>query len=191
MEEEIWKDIEGYEGIYQVSNLGRVKSLSKYVNYRDGRKRFYPEKILALGIGGKNHKIEGYGYYHVGLTNKEGKYTSKNVHRLVAKAFVKNPDPENFKEVNHIDKNKLNNRADNLEWCDRKTNNHYSKVTERLNESKKRAVDQYDMNWNFIQTISGVREAARIVGDAHCNISRCCNGEQEYCKGFKWKWHED
>ena len=94
--------------------------------------------------------------------------------------------------INHIDENKLNNRADNLEWCNRKINNHYSKVTERLNESKKKAVDQYDMDWNFIQTISGVREAARIVGaKCHDNISRCCNGEQKYCKGFKWKWHED
>lgn len=192
MEEEIWKDVEGYEGLYQVSNLGRVKSLDKYVNCKNNHKRLIHGKILVPGIGGKNHKIEGYGYYHVGLTNKEGKHISKNVHRLVAKAFVKNPDPENFKEVNHIDENKLNNRADNLEWCNRKTNNHYSKVTERLNESKKRAVDQYDMDWNFIQTISGVREAARIVGaKCHDNISRCCNGEQKYCKGFKWKWHEE
>ena len=191
MEEEIWKDIKGYEGLYQVSNLGRVKSLDKYVNCKNNHKRLIPGKILAPEVGGKNYKIEGYGYYHV-MLYKERKGSSKNIHRLVAETFVINPDPENFKEINHIDENKLNNRADNLEWCNRKINNHYSKVTERLNESKKKAVDQYDMDWNFIQTISGVREAARIVGaKCHDNISRCCNGEQKYCKGFKWKWHEE
>ncbi len=109
---EEWKDIKGYEGLYQISNLGRVKSLPKV---RDLYFRT-DERILALST----HK----GYLQVGL-HKNNKRKLYRVHRLVAETFI--PNPNNYKEVNHKDCNKQNNYIDNLEWCDRKYNVSYSK----------------------------------------------------------------
>lgn len=101
--EEIWKDIQGYEGLYQVSNLGRVKSLARL----DTRGQRVSEKILKLG----KHRA---GYFRVNLY-KNGKMKQYLVHRLVALAFI--PNPENKEQVNHIDGNKQNNVIENLEWC--------------------------------------------------------------------------
>lgn len=102
--QEIWKDIKGYEGLYQVSNLGRVKSLP--------RKNVTKEKILN---GGNN----GDGYIKVSLSNK-----LYYVHRLVAEAFIPKIEGKNF--VNHIDENKSNNNVNNLEWCTNKENINHS-----------------------------------------------------------------
>jgi len=102
-EEEIWKDIDGYEGIYQVSNMGRVKSLERL----SIQKHLVPEKIL-------NGFIHGYGYPVVDLY-KDGVRKRYYVHRLVATAFV--PNPRNLNEVDHLDRNTSNCRADNLRWC--------------------------------------------------------------------------
>lgn len=104
--EEIWKDIEGYGGLYQVSNLGRIKSF----------KQNKLGKILRMQI---THD----GYYTVGLS-KDNYSKQCKVHRLVAKAFI--PNTNNLLEINHKDKNKLNNNVDNLEWCTRQYNCRYS-----------------------------------------------------------------
>lgn len=104
---EVWKDIEGYENKYQISNLGRVKSLSRKIS---NGKSFYlsKEKILKSSIGTT-------GYYFVNLN-----YVSKKIHRLVAKTFIPTIEGKNY--VNHIDGNKLNNKSDNLEWCTNQEN---------------------------------------------------------------------
>lgn len=103
---EIWKDIEGYEGLYQVSNLGRVKSLSRHCPSKGGSIRRVQERQLRF-------KTDRYGYLCLGLNNA-GK-THFTVHRLVAAAFIPNPDLKPC--VNHIDGVKTNNHIDNLEWC--------------------------------------------------------------------------
>ena len=110
--EEIWRDIKNYEGLYQISNLGRVKRL-RFINRH---LNFEKEKIL------KPYKDGGNYYFVIGL-HKDGKRKYKAIHRLVAETFI--PNPNNYPVVNHKDENKLNNRIDNLEWCTHKYNSNY------------------------------------------------------------------
>ena len=117
--EEIWKDIEGYEGLYQVSNLGRVKYLPKYNTKKEG--------IMAYTIRS--------GYRNL-ILRKNGKRKSKQIHRLVAQAFISNPENKPF--VNHKDFNRQNNIVENLEWVTQKENVHWS-----INNMKKRKKCSY------------------------------------------------
>ncbi len=113
LEQEIWKDIDGYEGIYQISNLGRLKSLERKINYGN---RILKEKILKSPVA-------NIGYCMVNLY-KDNSRKLVLIHRLVAVAFI--PNPKNKLEVNHIDSNKLNNKAENLEWATKRENlTHY------------------------------------------------------------------
>jgi len=113
---EEWKDIKGYEGLYQISNYGNVRSLDKYVNHSRKGKRLIKGKIMSATDNGNGYKI-------VGL-KKDGKRRNHYIHRLVADAFIPNPDKKNC--VNHIDYNRSNNNANNLEWCTTKENIHHS-----------------------------------------------------------------
>ena len=122
---EIWKDIEGYEGLYQVSNFGRVKSLDRYV-LRNGNSLFVKGIVLS--------QLNNRGYLTVRLCNS-GKYKNYFVHRLVACAFVENLN--NYTEVNHIDEDKHNNDFRNLEWCDRKYNVNYGSRADKFSNSMK------------------------------------------------------
>lgn len=121
---EVWKDIEGYEGLYQVSNMGRVKSLGA-TNRVGWHLR---EKILK-------QTIEPKGYLKVGL-RKNNKIQTVRVHRLVANAFL--PNPFNLPQVNHKDENKTNNHVENLEWCTNKYNNNYGSKPKKSAEAAKR-----------------------------------------------------
>lgn len=123
--QEIWKDIEGYEGLYQVSNFGRVKSLDRYV-LRNENTLFV--KVIVLS------QLNIRGYLAVRLCNS-GKYKNYFVHRLVANAFIHNDN--NYSEINHIDENKHNNHVDNLEWCDRKYNVNYGSRADKFSNSMK------------------------------------------------------
>lgn len=124
--EEIWKDIIGYEGLYQVSSLGRVRSLDRYVKYSNGQIHLHKGKVLSL-------VKSNLGYLLVSLCCN-GKYKSISVHRLVAQAFIENPD--NLPEVNHRNEDKTDNRVENLEFCDRSYNNNYGSRKDKERDTK-------------------------------------------------------
>ena len=123
---EEWRPIEGYEGLYEVSSYGRVRSLDKYVKSGYGSYRLRKGKILSPGIRPD-------GYLFVNLTYN-GKHKTITVHRLVAQAFL--PNPDNLSEVNHKDEDKSNNRVENLEWCDRKYNLNYGSRKDKVRDTK-------------------------------------------------------
>ena len=126
MIEEIWKPVIGYEGLYEVSNTGRVRSLDMYVKNGHCSYRLHKGKVLSPS---KNTD----GYLQVGLCCN-GKYKKCLVHRLVSQAFL--PNPDNLPEVNHKDEDKTNNRVENLEFCDRKYNLNYGSRQDKVRESK-------------------------------------------------------
>ena len=165
MTNEIWKDIAGYEGLYQVSNLGRVKSFHRN-----------KEKIM-------NPRTNGDGYKNIQLCNAGVKKVF-SVHRLVAEAFI--PNPENKPCVDHIDTNSLNNNVENLRWVTIKENNNnpitIAKQKDRLksynNNRKIRVIKFKYKDYNNIEIFDSVLDAAKSVNDSSTNISRVC---KKYC----------
>jgi hypothetical protein len=144
MDKEIWKDIPDYEGYYQISNYGRVKSLSRF-QWNGFKKWKSKEKMLKYGIGTS-------GYYFIILC-KNSITTNKMVHRIVGKVFIDNP--LNKKEINHIDGNKLNNKFDNLEWLTPKENSRH--FWEKLDSSKLRKERSFRMMGNKISIKNNLR----------------------------------
>lgn len=182
MEEE-WRDIAGYEGLYKVSNMGRVKSLG---NGNSNNSNNCKERILKS----VKHKD---GYLLIDLC-KEGKRKGHRVHRLVAQAFIDNPD--NLPEVNHKDENKENNCVSNLEWCDRKYNINYGTRTQKVAELNRNSqkvskpiMAIHKIN-GLILTFPSAREASRQVGVPVSNISACCNGRLKSAGKYIWKYAE-
>lgn len=183
--DEIWKDIKGYEGIYQVSNLGRVRSLDR-VNER-GRKK----KGMLL-----KPKLKRDGYVDVHLTFKDkGKDQNIKIHKLVAEAFM--PIPEELKkwygtqylQINHKDENKQNNCVDNLEWCTAQYNSMWGTKRERQKEKIKKSVMQYDMDGTFIKKWDSIKDATySIVGHNSGRIIDCLKGRSTSAYGYKWKY---
>lgn len=181
---EVWKDIYfeengieyDYKGIYQVSNLGRIKSLERI----DGSNRHTKEKILKI----YNNR---YGYKYIRLS-KNGNIKYFTIHRLVAHVFIKNDNPKEKKYVNHIDENKENNNVDNLEWCDSKYNSNYGTRNERIANTKlfNKKIAQYDTDENLIKIYNCIRQAERETGVSHQTICACCKGKQKTSGGYIW-----
>lgn len=168
---EIWKDIPGYEGLYQVSNLGKVKSL---YNYR--------------GIGNLLKPKLKNNYYQVGLRkNNIRKWVS--IHRLVAKTFISNPN--NLPQVNHKDENKLNNNADNLEWCSALYNNIYGNRISKVKEKLEKPIIQYDTEGNVIKKWNSLKEASETLNISKGNISCCLNGKYKQTHNFMFKFDSE
>lgn len=185
---EIWKDIQGYEGKYQISNIGRVKSL-----YLINRQAKIPrEKILAYG-----YNQQGYPFVQLSKNGKVGKHLS--IHRLVAMHFM--PNPNNYPVVNHINGIKTDNRVENLEWCTQKYNiqqsfkNGQQKPTWKgktgIENPNSKKVRQYDLEDNFIKQWDCLRDVQRELKIFAISISRCCKGNQETAGGYKWRYAND
>lgn len=182
-EKEIWKDIEGFEGLYQISNMGNVKSLERTVwDSVRGYYRTVPERILKARKASND-------YLQVQLC-KDGRAKGYLMHRLVASAFLENP--MGYTEVNHIDEDKTNNCADNLEFCSRSYNNTYNdrakKVGKKVAEKLSKPVIAIDKRTGLIVEFSSAHEAERQTGIAHQNINKCCQGKLKSCGGFYWHY---
>lgn len=182
--EEIWKPIKGYEGLYEVSNLGRVKSLSRKSTYTG---RMYETKILKPHV---NTKM----YLDVDLC-RNGVQKRHRIHRLVAEMFI--PNPNNKPQVNHIDCDKSNNRIDNLEWCDNSENqkhafanglNHRGKFGE---SPKAKVVLQYTLDGVLVQEWDSITRIKHERGYCDSFISHCCKGKCNKAYNYIWKYKED
>ncbi len=175
---EVWKDIEGYEGFYQVSNLGRVRGLDRYVNDKRYGKRFKKGTIFT-----PCRRKRGQQYLAVILT-KDCIAKTHSVHRLVAKAFI--PNPDNKSQVNHLDEDPTNNRVDNLEWATSKENLNYNGRQQRIEQPKKKRVNAYDKQGNLVYSFESIREAGRH-GFSREAISHHLNGKAKSSGGYVWK----
>ena len=179
---EEWKDIKGYEGLYQVSNKGRVRSLKH-------------DKMIKP-IQHSN------GYLFVNL-HKDGSRIHTSIHRLVANAFI--PNPDNKPCVGHKNTIKTDNSIDNLEWCTYLENNNHPITRYRRSKTKKgippskntmdalikkmsKKVYQYTIDGIFLKSWNSVREASKNVGTFESNISFCCKHSNRTCKGYKWSY---
>ena len=171
-EREIWKDIEGYEGLYQVSELGRVRSLDR----EDAQGRPIKGTVLADSSSVR-------GYRRVSLW-RDGDVKNKLIHRLVATAFLDNPD--NFPQVNHKDENKANNAVSNLGWWSALYNNMYGTRNKRVAKANEHPI--------YVVTNSGhhyffgsVKKASELLGLNHSRVSKCLRGKAKHHHGYTFE----
>lgn len=184
---EIWKDIEGYEGIYQVSSLGRVRSLPRVVYIRHQSGKVWPREEKGIIMA---QKLQNTDRLQVCLRKVvDGKRHRRTfyVHRLVAVAFV--PNPDNKSTVNHINEDHHDNRAENLEWMTKKENNQYGTHSERCGKALRMSVEQLTADGKHIAYFDSISQAATETGCPISSIHRCCRGEQENTKGYKWRYN--
>lgn len=168
---EIWKPVAGYEGLYEVSNTGRVKSTP-----RCGTKG----RILKQNVGAR-----GYARVELSKGNRQKKHF---VHRLVASAFI-GPIPDGL-QVNHIDENKLNNRADNLNFMTAKENINWGSGRKKCEAAHRKRVACFGCDGTIIAEYQSITEAARATGASLGGISECCHGKREKLKGVIYKFVE-
>lgn len=171
---EIWKDIEGYEGLYQISNFGKVKSFRPW-NRSFGEK----ERILKPTINAN-------GYEQVTLYRSQSDRHKFLVHRLVAKAFIENP--EHLEAVNHKDENPRNNQVYNLEWCTLSYNNAYGTARVRGSITKGQRVQQLTVNGVLLATYESLQIASEITGIRKHAIKDCCSGHCQTGHGYVWRY---
>ena len=174
--EEEWKDIAGYEGYYQVSNLGNVRSLDRVVNYADGRTAKYKGQKIAINTRPN-------GYLKVNLY-KDHKMKNLTVHRLVAEAFI--PNPIKYPVINHKDENKTNNHADNLEWCTNAYNSNYGTAKKRWAAKNSESVKGTHFSTGEVIYLKSMTEGGKH-GFSQQGISDVCLGKYKYHRGYSFE----
>lgn len=163
--QEVWKDVKDYEGLYKISNLGKVKSIAN-------------NKYLKVNTTGE--------YAYVGLYKNKRK-TNKKIHRLVAENFIDNPN--GYLYVNHKDENKWNNSVNNLEWCTQKYNCNYGKRNEKMRRSKnKYKIKQIDLDGKILKIWEDVLELKNNTKYNIRVIRSCCEHKCKTCYGYKWEY---
>lgn len=188
MENEIWKDITGFEGYYQIGNLGSIKSIDRIIPTRRGVGKFIAGKILKPHLGTN-------GYLYVNLS-KNGIHYTKTIHSILSNEFI--PNPENKPEVNHKDGIKHHSYESNLEWCTHSENGLHAYRMGlstspnkgkfgSLNHRSKRII-QLNLNGTKIESFGSVREANRVTKISNGHISECANGIRMSAGGFIWKY---
>jgi hypothetical protein len=172
--DEIWKDIQGYEGYYQASNLGRVRSLNRI-------------KCNGHKLSGKILKpsADKDGYLHVVLSADKVN-TSYQVHRLIASAFIENK--ERKPEVNHLDEIKTNNTPENLCWCTRKENMNHGTNIERTSHKNRKSVIQLTLGMKPLKVWDSISDVSNNLGYGQGYISNCCNKKCESAYGYIWRF---
>lgn len=169
--EEIWKDVTGFEGLYKVSNHGRVKS------FRASAKLGRPKEFIL-----RPYKINS-GYDVVTLYSKERRVKFQ-VHRLVATEFI--PNPSNLPCVNHKDENKINNHVDNLEWCTYQYNNNYGTARVRTAEARARKVAQKTLDGRLLAVYASPTIASSLLGHKRRTVTDWC--KTGYGAGYRWEY---
>lgn len=176
---EIWKDIEDYKGMYQVSNTGRVRSLDHYITFYDRKMQKDVTKLIKGRL--LKHRIGKLGY-DVVILCKSGDRKDKKVHRLVAEAFV--PNPNNYPYINHKNEIKSNNVFTNLEWCTQEYNVNYGS----RNTSYSIPVIQLDLNNNIVKEWSSANQASKELSIPQSSIWDCCNNNISKTHNYKWRY---
>lgn len=171
---EIWKDIPNYEGLYQVSNLGRVKS------FRRSTKHYWQDEYILKPAHANN------GYCQVTLYDNTVRHKFL-VHRLVAEAFI--PNPDNLPQVNHKDENPLNNAASNLEWCTAEYNNAYGTAKIRAIDTKSKPLEQYTLDMKLIAIYRSTRIAAELLGIHNGTLHDAIRKKRPF-NGYYWKYSD-
>lgn len=180
---EKWRDIQGYEGLYQVSESGGVKRLSHIAEYKDGAKHHYEERTLSP-------VLQATGYLTVTLC-RGGEQRPVGVHRLVAETFI--PNPDNKPQVNHIDGCKTNNKASNLEWCTAKENSDHawrlglSKITDKHKTPAGKNAKPIEC-LETGEIFKSAREAERRLGISNQNISKVLKGKRSKAGGYSFRY---
>lgn len=176
---EIWRDAVNFEGIYKVSSHGRVWSVKRR------------KETSGNIVGGYmlTNRLDNRGRLSNSLTTKDGKRITAITARLVAQAFI--PNPDNLPQVNHKDENPLNNHVDNLEWCTAKYNCNYGTRNQRIVNAQSMKILQYTLKGDFIREYSSMNEAARDLGVDAGHISDVCNGKRKWAYGFFWRYKND